>query len=49
MSSSKCDQAQVNPTLRSQDRGQNEGKFGGFECDADIEFLQITLNKSTSK
>ena len=49
MSSSKCDQAQVNRTLRSRDRGQNEGKFGGFECDTDIEFLQIALNKSTIK
>ena len=49
MSSSKCDQVQVNRTLRSGDRGQNEGKFGGSGCDKDIKFLKITLNKSKSK
>ena len=26
-----------------------EGKFGGFGCDRDTEFLKITLNKSKSK
>ena len=49
MSSSKCDQAQADWTLRSRDIGQNEGKFGGFGCDRDIEILKITLNKSKSK
>ena len=49
MSSSKCDQVYVNRTLRSGDRGQNEGKFDGSGCDKEIEFLKITLNKSKSK
>ena len=48
MRATKCDQEQVNRTLRSRVRAQNEGKFGVFECDIFLTYWYITLNISKS-
>ena len=46
MRRTKCDQDQVNRTLRSGVRGQNEGKIGTFGCDTFLTKVYITLNIS---